>query len=394
MACFDGEHCFIRQNEDGWTRLIYINFVTRVNELLSPPKVTVLQFLGHNLVTSESYVIATGATNDFRDASVRHLYVIKREIDETYSFICMSCDITSPEDEKCTYVLGVKFSEDYSFFALTCSGPGPAYTYIFENFDPQAPFEWELNLELREILSAYLETQFEWMSVPVGDKYAAVVKCRLPECLDRTQNKTYAMIVDVYGGPDSVTALSNFAINFGDYLAQTRNVIYCNIDGRGSGNKGTDMLFTLNNKLGTVEIEDQIEVTKYLREKFVSFIDPHRIGIWGWSYGGYATGMVLSHDKDLVFQGGIAVAPVSDWKLYDTIYTERFMGLPSDNLDSYETARVTAYAKNMTKHKLLLIHGNADDNVHYQQSMVWAKELQHSTIMFEQQASLLDKFVN
>lgn len=127
--------------------------------------------------------------------------------------------------------------------------------------------------------------------------------------------KKYPMIVYVYGGPNSVRVTDAFSIGFEKYLTTSRKIIYAQIDGRGSGYKGKDMLFEINNRLGTVEIDDQIEVTKALASKY-SFIDPERIGIWGWSYGGYATAMALSRDKDHVFQCGISVAPVTSWIYY------------------------------------------------------------------------------
>lgn len=123
------------------------------------------------------------------------------------------------------------------------------------------------------------------------------------------------MIVYVYGGPNSARVTDSFGVGFGDFLVSGHNVIEAQIDGRGTANQGTDMLFTLNNHLGTVEIIDQIAVTKYLQDNF-NFIDADRTGIWGWSYGGYATAMALAKDTERVFQCGISVAPVISWIYY------------------------------------------------------------------------------
>lgn len=199
------------------------------------------------------------------------------------------------------------------------------------------------------------------------------------------------MIVDVYGGPNSVRVIDAYSLGYRDHLVTSRKVVYCMIDGRGSGNKGKDMLFAINNKMGSVEIDDQIAVTEYLHKQY-RFIDAKRISIWGWSYGGYATAMVLARDANMVFQGGISVAPVTSWIYYDSIYTERYMGLPSaeDNLVNYNLGDVTRHLDTnaLRKHKYMLIHGNADDNVHFQQAMLFSKALVRADIQFEQVVSV------
>ncbi len=219
----------------------------------------------------------------------------------------------------------------------------------------------------------------------------ATVKLTLPEEIDITSPTSdikYPMIVEVYGGPGSVEVTGSFSIGFKDYQVTTHKIIHCRIDGRGSGNKGKDMLFAINNKMGTVEIEDQIAVTKYLQQKY-NFIDATRTGIWGWSYGGYATAMVLSRDVEKIFQCGISVAPVSAWIYYDSIYTERYMGLPTlnDNLINYNATDVNLHIDGLKNHEFLLMHGNADDNVHFQNAMVLARALVDADVQFEQAVS-------
>lgn len=196
------------------------------------------------------------------------------------------------------------------------------------------------------------------------------------------------MIVEVYGGPDSVEVTKSFSVGFKDYQVTSEKIIHCRIDGRGSGNKGKDLLFEINNKMGTVEIEDQIAVTKYLQQKY-RFIDEKRTGIWGWSYGGYATAMVLSTDTEHVFKCGISVAPVSAWIYYDSIYTERYMGLPTDddNIINYNATDVNLHIGGLKDHEYLLMHGNADDNVHFQNAMVLTRALVNADVQFEQAVS-------
>lgn len=153
-------------------------------------------------------------------------------------------------------------------------------------------------------------------------------------------------------------------------------------------------------------MEDQISVTKHLVSTY-PFIDKERISIWGWSYGklfddsyklfiklnanfshysgGYATAMTLAKDVDKVFKCGVSVAPVTSWLLYDTIYTERYMGIDA-KAKQYNDSDVALpnHIENIGKHDFLLVHGNADDNVHYQQSMILAGALERADILFDQ----------
>lgn len=123
------------------------------------------------------------------------------------------------------------------------------------------------------------------------------------------------MIVNVYGGPNSVRVTSAFSTGYNLFLTTNREVIYALIDGRGTGNKGKNLLFSVNNNLGDLEAQDQIFVTKYLQTLY-SFIDSERVGIWGWSYGGYMTLKTLEYDANNVFQCGASVAPVTSWLYY------------------------------------------------------------------------------
>jgi dipeptidyl-peptidase 4 len=274
----------------------------------------------------------------------------------------------------------------------SCNGPYIPYVRIHKTDTLEAVMSWEENLNRRIQLAEYNKPQIVYLRVPING-FSTLVKLHLPPEIEWPPSTTsatdkYPMIVQVYAGPNSVRGVDNYAIGLPEYYTTTRKVIHCQIDGRGSGNKGTDMMFAINNHMGTVEIEDQIAVTEYLQKTY-SFIDAERTGIWGWSYGGYATAMVLATDEKRVFQCGVSVAPVTSWIYYDSIYTERYMGLPTDtdNLGGYNRTDVTRLVDNIKYHDFLLIHGNADDNVHYQQAMVLARALQEKSIMFEQMVS-------
>lgn len=172
-------------------------------------------------------------------------------------------------------------------------------------------------------------------------------------------------------------------VDWGTVLASGHNIIYALVDGRGSGFRGNNLKFQLHRALGGAEVADQIAVARDLANTY-AYIDKSRVGIWGWSYGGYVSAAALAKDTEDVFKCGVAVAPVTDWFYYDSIYTERYMSTPEDNLVGYQNASVTRNVANFAKKRLYLIHGNADDNVHYQQSMVLAKVLETADIQFTQ----------
>ena len=144
------------------------------------------------------------------------------------------------------------------------------------------------------------------------------------------------------------------------------------------------MLNEIYRGIGKVEVEDQIDVTQQLLDLY-PFIAKSKVAIWGWSYGGFVTASVLALDADKrnIFKCGISVAPVSNWIYYDSIYAERYLGLPTreDNLKGYQASDMTAKAKKLKNKKYLMVHGTADDNVHYQQSMMLARAFEEADVL-------------
>jgi dipeptidyl-peptidase 4 len=179
--------------------------------------------------------------------------------------------------------------------------------------------------------------------------------------------KKYPVLMFVYGGPGSQEVLDIYKRS--DYvwyqmLVKKGYVIAC-VDNRGTGGRGEEFGKCLYMHIGTKDVDDQVEAAKYLGS--LDFVDKDRIGIWGWSGGGYFTLMCLAKGADY-FKTGIAVAPVTDWRYYDDIYTERFMRTPKENPDGYKESSVLNYV-DLFKNKFLIVHGSADDNVHFQNTM-------------------------
>jgi dipeptidyl-peptidase-4 len=193
--------------------------------------------------------------------------------------------------------------------------------------------------------------------------------------------KKYPVLMYVYGGPGSqmvTDAWGGVRYLWHQHLAQ-KGVVVVTIDNRGTGGRGSAFKKATYLNLGKWETHDQIEGARYLAR--LPYVDPARIGIWGWSYGGYMTALTLMKGGDL-FRAGISVAPVTDWKLYDSIYTERFMRTPKENPEGYRESAPVEQVEGL-KSRFLLIHGTLDDNVHFQNAIQLASALQRAGKQFD-----------
>ena len=193
-------------------------------------------------------------------------------------------------------------------------------------------------------------------------------------------SKKYPLVMVQYSGPDSQEALNRFRPDWELYLAMEGYVVAC-VDSRGTGAKGHDFRTCTYWNLGQKETTDQIEAAKYFGRQ--EFIDKDRIAIWGWSYGGFMALNCLTYGNG-VFKAGISVAPVTDWRLYNTAYTERFMATPQINDLGYGASNLIDKA-NKLQGKLLICHGTADDNVHIQHTMLYVEQLVKAGKQFEMQ---------
>nr|XP_045608607.1 dipeptidyl peptidase 4-like [Procambarus clarkii] len=351
---------------------------------------------------------------------------------------CLSCLEADNTTDACLYNKA-HLSPDYAFFVLECLGPEVPRTYLFSTWNSQAGHKpgtnrsrrsAAVNVGPRLIPSAYplpskmfiirwQATAGDWVGCPTDDlrlddyselrerveemampqvqtfrveleeevPYTYHVQLFLPPGLREDEITTYPMVVQTYAAPGAQAVTSKMRISWGTYLASKKDIIYAMIDGRGSGFQGDKIKHEVYRALGGKEVDDQVAVARYLRDN-LHFVDERRIAIWGWSYGGYVTTMALARDADQVFSCGIAVAPVARWEHYDSVYTERYMGsphvYPGSNYKGYEAADATKVAGNLKEKMFLLIHGTADDNVHYQHSMMLAKALVDEGVLFQQ----------
>ncbi|MBI5646724.1 MAG: DPP IV N-terminal domain-containing protein [Ignavibacteriae bacterium] len=228
----------------------------------------------------------------------------------------------------------------------------------------------------RETFAAYRWSQKELFTVKTAD--GLELQCSMLKPPDFDPAKKYPVYFDVYGGPGTQAVRNAWPGAMHQYIAN-EGFIVVQCDNRGSSGRGTDFKHRVYKQLGKWEANDYVETAKYLSA--LPFVDARNIVIWGWSYGGYMAALTMLLGADH-FSAGVAVAPVTDWKFYDTIYAERFMQRPADNPDGYKAGSCLEHAK-LLKGKLYLIHGGMDDNVHLQNMMQFVDRLHQANKNYE-----------
>jgi dipeptidyl-peptidase-4 len=257
------------------------------------------------------------------------------------------------------------FSADFSVYINTFSNSTTPYNYtLHESLNGEQLREIESNDGLKNSLAGYKISKKEFSTINVNGND---LNMYLIKPLDFDSNKEYPLFMYQYSGPGSQQVANRWG-GSNDYwhqmLAQEGFIIAC-IDGRGTGLKGRDFKKVTQKELGKFEVEDQIAAAQKLGS--LSYIDENRIGIWGWSYGGFMSSNCLFQGAD-TFAMAIAVAPVSSWRFYDTIYTERYMETPQENASGYDENSPISHVDKL-EGDFLLVHGSADDNVHAQNTM-------------------------
>lgn len=271
------------------------------------------------------------------------------------------------------------FSKNYNYFIETSSTAASPYTFVLKDGSGKVVKELQNNNEQLQKLKADNFVDKEFITIPnaVGDQMNAWIM--KPKNFD--PNKKYPLFMYQYSGPGSQQVSNSWDIGntlWFNHLVQKGYIVAC-VDGRGTGYKGAKFKKVTYMNLGKYEIEDQITAAKWFGNQ--SYIDKTRIGMFGWSFGGYMTSLAMTKGAD-VFKMGIAVAPVTNWRYYDSVYTERFLRTPQENADGYDKNSPTEYA-GLMKGKFLLIHGTADDNVHFQNSMEFSEALIQNRKQFD-----------
>lgn len=269
------------------------------------------------------------------------------------------------------------FSADYAYYVNRYSNANtPVRITVNETKTGKELRVLQDNVALRERLKEYRFAPKEFMTVHTASDYEFNAWMIKPANFD--PSKKYPVMMTQYSGPNSQQVLDSYSFGWEYYLASKGIIVVC-VDGRGTGARGEAFRKCTYMRMGELESRDQVEAAQALGE--LPYIDKNRIAIWGWSFGGYNTLMALTVGNG-TFKVGIAVAPPTDWRFYDTVYTERFMRTPQENFEGYNATSPLLRAKEL-KGKLLLIHGTADDNVHFMQSLEYAEALVQAGIQFD-----------
>ena len=273
----------------------------------------------------------------------------------------------------------VDFSEGYTYFINSNSTfMQPDYITLCNNSGKEIRVLEDNKALQNDVNQLHIKAP-EFITIPTetgGDLFAYMIKP-----YDFDPSKKYPVFMTVYGGPGSqevIQGFDGFNMMWHQMLAQKGYIIVC-VDNRGTGARGRDFRQVTYGQLGKYEVDDQIASAKWLAKQ--SYVDGSRIGIWGWSYGGYMSGLCITRGSD-VFKTAISVAPVTNWKYYDNIYTERYMGTLETNPTGFDANAPMAYA-NMLKGNLLLVHGTGDDNVHFQNSVEFINALVKNNKQFD-----------
>jgi dipeptidyl-peptidase 4 len=271
------------------------------------------------------------------------------------------------------------FSNDFSFYLLTKSKANEVLSFDLCNGKGDKIRNLESNALLNGVLAEYNLSKKEFFAFTTerGDELNGwMIK---PPNFDAS--KKYPVFMTVYGGPGHNTVENKWEgsnLLWHQMLAQ-KGYVVVSVDNRGTGNRGESFKKSTYLQLGKLETEDQISAAKYLQKQ--SYVDADRIGIQGWSYGGYMSSLCITKGAD-IFKMAIAVAPVTNWRYYDSIYTERFMQTPQENAAGYDDNSPINHVARL-KGKYLLIHGTGDDNVHFQNSVEMVTALVKANKQFD-----------
>ncbi|KZV10750.1 DAP2 [Saccharomyces cerevisiae] len=281
-------------------------------------------------------------------------------------------------------VYDVSFSSGRRFGLLTYKGPKVPYQKIVDFHSRKAEkcakgnvlgkslYYLEKNEVLTKILEDYAVPRKSFRELNLGkDEFGKDILVNsyeiLPNDFDETLSDHYPVFFFAYGGPNSQQVVKTFSVGFNEVAASQLKAIVVVVDGRGTGFKGQDFRSLVRDRLGDYEARDQISAASLYGS--LTFVDPQKISLFGWSYGGYLTLKTLEKDGGRHFKYGMSVAPVTDWRFYDSVYTERYMHTPQENFDGYVESSVHNVTALAQANRFLLMHGTGDDNVHFQNSL-------------------------
>ncbi|XP_056392270.1 inactive dipeptidyl peptidase 10 [Hyla sarda] len=318
----------------------------------------VIRILAYDEPSEKLYFLSTE-----KSSRGRHLYSVY--ISGLLNRDCLSCGVAS---DQCSY-FNAKFSPLNHHFLLHCKGPGVHVFSVHNTSHPSEYFMIENNSVLKDAVSQKEIFRSEVKMIPIED-YELPLRLSYPR--DFTDKNRYPLLLVVDESPGSQLVTDKFHIDWDSVLINTDNVIVARFDGRGSGFQGLKILQQVHRGLGSVEVKDQIAAVEWLLTE--PYIDPNRLSIFGKGYGGYIASMILKANERL-FKCGALIAPITDMRLYASAFSERYLGMPSAEDNTYQASSVLHNIHGFRVKNLLLVHGMADANVHFQHSAELIKQL-------------------
>lgn len=353
---FVGDKILLPSDRSGYTKLYIYNMNGQLQRTIGDGNYDITSVYGYDPKTGDVYyqAAALGATD-------RQVYVTHKN--------GKTVRLTDREGWNTAF-----FSGDFQYFVNTWSDYNTPYVFTTRTREGKVINTIEDNKAVKQLVSDYGFCKREPFSFTTSDGVALNGWMVKPKDFDA--NKKYPVIMHQYSGPGSQQVTNSWSAGsmgqggaFDSYLAQ-EGFIVVSVDGRGTGGRGSEFEKCTYLNLGNLESKDQVETALYVGS--LPYVDKDRIGIWGWSYGGFNTLMSMSEGRG-VFRAGVAIAPPTNWKYYDSVYTERYMRTPKENPDGYATNPIERAPK--LHGALLICHGTADDNVHPQNTYEYSEAL-------------------
>ncbi len=353
---FVGDKILLPSDRSGYTKLYIYNMNGQLQRTIGDGNYDITSVYGYDPKTGDVYyqAAALGATD-------RQVYVTHKN--------GKTVRLTDREGWNTAF-----FSGDFQYFVNTWSDYNTPYVFTTRTRDGKVINTIEDNKAVKQLVSDYGFCKREPFSFTTSE--GVVLNGWMVKPKDFDANKKYPVIMHQYSGPGSQQVTNSWSAGsmgqggaFDSYLAQ-EGFIVVSVDGRGTGGRGSEFEKCTYLNLGNLESKDQVETALYVGS--LPYVDKERIGIWGWSYGGFNTLMSMSEGRG-VFRAGVAIAPPTNWKYYDSVYTERYMRTPKENPDGYATNPIERAPK--LHGALLICHGTADDNVHPQNTYEYSEAL-------------------
>lgn len=355
----NGEQFVITSEKNGYMHLYLYDMTGKERRTITSGNFDIIDFYGYDPIRKQFYY------SSYEESPLeKYIYSVNEKGQKT----------------KLTPVKGwneAAFSTNFNYYINTVSNAGmPPVTALYNN-KAKLLRTLEDNKAIKEKLTGYSIPAREYIQVPAADG-KTMLNAWIMKPVNFDANKKYPLLITQYSGPNSQQVKNSWQLGWLNYLAQEGFIVAC-IDPRGTAARGEEFRKCTYMQLGKIESDDLIASAKWLAEK--PYINNKNVGIWGWSYGGFMSSLCIMKGND-IFTTAIAVAPVTNFKFYDSIYTERYMRTPAENERGYADNAPLNWADKL-KGNLLLCHGTADDNVHVQNTYELSESLVQANKQFD-----------